>query len=139
MARAVGSVLPLFLAALAVSASCFAQEAAPAQNARWLVDQCSAANSLADGTAQQRFGEAKAATTALAAGYCYGYLAGFHSGFSAGKHSPQELHACVPDGVNPAQTARLLEVKLRQKPEFEHVEAMVFLMAVLHTTWPCPE
>lgn len=125
--------------ALAITASlhCLAAESSQPHSAKWLVDHCAAANAVTDRTAREKYGASESGNTALSAGYCYGYVAGFLSGFSAGKSSPKELHACVPSEVGPAQIARLLEVRMKEKPEFEHVPALAFLMGVLRGTWPC--
>ena len=76
----------------------------------------------------------------VGAGNCLGYINGFLSGYGyAGYQAagPNVKKICIPSGVTHGQIARVLVARLNEKPEFEHLPALPYLVAILKLTWPC--
>jgi hypothetical protein len=76
----------------------------------------------------------------LNAGYCTGYIAGFINGnsFAAYEASGKNTNKiCIPKGVTTSQVARVLVRRMEEKPEFEHVAELPFVIGILQLSWAC--
>lgn len=106
-------------------------------SARTLVEGCVAFNAISDGESEPaHLTESEVLSRVLAAGYCAGYLKGFIGGYSA-RAETVEFQYCLPRGVTVDQISRVLIARLREVPQFEHIEQLPFVLATLHGVWPC--
>ena len=125
------------LVALLLSAPSFA---GGSTTTKTLVDGCRAYNDIQDGTAEQKYGD-DALTfgkKSMGLGYCTGYINGFLSGYSAGSYGSEKKWYCLPRTVTADQISRVLIKRLDDRPEFEDMEPLPFMLAILSSTWPCP-
>lgn len=109
--------------------------------ARDLVDGCRTAIAIMEGQEEPpNLSQEEVMGTIMGAGTCTGYLQGFIGASQYVGHDavgPNTTKMCVPSGVTILQLARLLSTRLAEKPEFEHVPALPFVIGVLGGTWPC--
>lgn len=103
-----------------------------------LVQGCRVLAAIDDGTADAKYG-ASDLRSAISAGYCSGYINGFIGGYTYGAHDAARKRVCIPAGVTTPQIARVLVQRLDEKPQFEHVAQLPFVIGVLAATWPCAE
>lgn len=105
--------------------------------AKDLADGCRIAAAIEDGTADRKYSGADFNQQIIAAGYCYGYINGFMGGYSKGTYGLPSKEICLPAGVTIPQIGRVLARKLEEKPEFEHLQQLPYVVGVMMSTWPC--
>lgn len=134
------------LACLAMAAALSAPFSASAQTpdaltAKALVDGCEALIAIDAGQSEPSgWDQQRVLESLVGSGICTGYIKGFLGGASFASYQaegPNVDKFCVPRGVTIPQIARVLSSRLKEKPEFEHVEAYPFVIGILISTWPC--
>ena len=126
----------------APSPQAFAQaQSDPPSTAKALVDGCRELSRIDSGESEpESYSEEQVLVGILGAGNCLGYINGFLGGYGFAAHQavgPNTEKICIPKGVTQGQIARVLVNRLEQKPEFEHVAPLPYVIAILQMTWPC--